>query len=138
MAALVPVCRVIARAGPAEPILYAGVRRWPGPLPASYTIRASADGAVLPARPGTLEHFVVERYILYTLWRDRIYLGRVHHNPYPLQAARILSLDETLLAANSLRRPDTTPLAHFASGVDVEVFPLRALEHVQSASGWRL
>ena len=53
---------------PTEPtsILYAGTRHWPGPLPASYAIRATPIGPVQPAQPGTLEHFLVERYILYT------------------------------------------------------------------------
>jgi uncharacterized protein len=106
-------------------ILYAGARRWPGPLPASYAIRAAAVAAAAPAQPGTLEHFLVERYILFTLWNARLYQGRVHHTPYPLQPARILSLDENVLAAAGINRPETTPIAHFASGVDVEVFPLR-------------
>jgi uncharacterized protein YqjF (DUF2071 family) len=106
-------------------IIYAGARRWPGPLPASYTIRAAPSGLVEPAQPGTLEHFLVERYILYTLWKSRLYQGRVHHAPYPLQSARILSLDETMLIPAGLRRPDIAPFAQFSSGVNVEVFGLR-------------
>jgi uncharacterized protein len=111
---------------PNEPtsILYAGTRHWPGPLPASYTIRARPDGAIQPAEPGSLEHFLIERYILFTVRKSQLYQGRVHHTPYPLQPAKILSLDETLLAANGIDRPDMPPLAHFARGVDVEVFPL--------------
>jgi uncharacterized protein YqjF (DUF2071 family) len=113
-----------ARADEPTSILYAGTRHWPGPLPASYSIRARPDGPVQPAEPGSLEHFLVERYILFTVRKSRLYQGRVHHTPYPLQPARVLSLDETLLAANGIDRPDTPPLAHFARGVDVEVFPL--------------
>ncbi len=109
------------------PILYAGVRRWPGPLPASYAIRATPRGTPHPAQPGTLEHFLVERYVLYTLSKARLYRCRVHHAPYPLQSANILSIDETLLAAAGLDRPAMRPLAHFASGVDVEVFQLQAV-----------
>jgi uncharacterized protein YqjF (DUF2071 family) len=112
------------RATEAMTILYAGVRRWPGPLPASYAVRATAVGPVRQAQPETVEHFLVERYILYTLWETRLFQGRVHHTPYPLQSARILSLDETILAAAGIMRPETTPIAHFASGVNVEVFAL--------------
>ena len=54
-----------------------------------------------------------------------LYQGRVHHTPYPLQSAKLLSLDETLLAAAGIERPEIAPLAHFAAGVNVEVFPLR-------------
>lgn len=41
-------------------ILYAGVRHWPAPLPASYLIRGQVSGTVRPATPGTLEHFLAE------------------------------------------------------------------------------
>jgi uncharacterized protein len=112
-------------AGDQTTILYAGTRRWPGPLPASYSVRATPVGRVQPAAGDTLEHFLVERYILFTRRKGRLHQGRVHHLPYPIQPADILSLDETLLAAARIERPKITPLAHFAAGVDVEVFPLR-------------
>jgi uncharacterized protein len=115
-----------ARASKFATILYAGTRHWPGPLPASYAIRATPRGPVQPAMPGTLEHFLVERYILFTHWNGHVYQGHVHHSPYPLQSAEILSLDETLLAAAGITRPNVVPLAHFAQGVNVEVFALRS------------
>jgi uncharacterized protein YqjF (DUF2071 family) len=105
-------------------ILYAGVRRRLGPLPASYLIRAAATGPAAPAVPGTLEHFLVERYYLYCRRAGQFYRGQVHHAPYPLRRAAILSLDENLLAAAGLDRPSQPPLAHYAAGVDVEVFRL--------------
>ena len=76
--------------------------------------------------------FLAERYILYARDRDRLFSGRVHHRPYPLQAARSLSCDESLLSAAGIVRPSTCPLAHFAAGVDVEVFPLLNLEDERS------
>jgi uncharacterized protein len=106
-------------------ILYAGTRRWPGPLPASYSVRGIPVGPVRPPAADTLEHFLVERYILFTTWKGRLYQGRVHHTPYPLQSAELLWLDETLLAATGIERPKIAPLAHFAAGLNVEVFPLR-------------
>jgi uncharacterized protein YqjF (DUF2071 family) len=109
-------------------IVYAGVRRWPAPLPASYLVRAQPQGAIRPSQPGTLEHFLAERYILYTTWEDRLYQGRVHHAPYPLQAARVLALEENLLAATGLVRPSSAPIAQFAAGVDVRVFALRNVD----------
>jgi uncharacterized protein len=105
-------------------ILYSGTRRWPGPVPASYSVRAMPVGPIQPARPGSLEHFLVERYLLFTFRQSRLYQGRVHHTPYPLQSAKLLALDETLLAAAGIERPDTSPLAHFSRGVNVEIFRL--------------
>jgi uncharacterized protein len=111
--------------GTSTTIVYAGVRQWPGPLPASYATRATAAGPARVAEPGTLEHFLIERYILYSQSADRLLQGRVHHSPYPVQSARAHSIDETLLNTWTIQRPDTAPLAHFSIGVDVEVFPLR-------------
>jgi uncharacterized protein len=105
-------------------ILYSGTRRWPGPVPASYSVRAMPVGPIQPATPGSLEHFLVERYLLFTFRQSRLYQGRVHHTPYPLQSAKLLALDETLLAAAGIERPDTSPLAHFSRGVNVEIFRL--------------
>jgi uncharacterized protein YqjF (DUF2071 family) len=114
---------------PSEPatIVYAGVRQWPEPLPASYAVRATPEGTIQSAQPGTLEHFLVERYILYACKKTDLYQGCVHHSPYPLQRANLHSLDETLLAAAGFVRPQTAPLVHFAAGVDVEVFALQPI-----------
>ncbi len=117
------------RMGPTDPqpILYAGVRRRPDPCPASYLIRAIPTGSVLPAQPGTLEHFLVERYLLYAMANDALFQGRVHHSPYPLQFATVLTLDENLLIAAGLSRCNVLPLAYFATGVDVNVYALTRL-----------
>ena len=106
-------------------ILYAGVRQWPGPLPASYTARATAAGPTRRAEAGSLEHFLIERYVLYSEARDHLFMGRVYHSPYPIQSALVHSLDETLLNTWNIQTPETPALAHFSSGVDVEVFALR-------------
>ena len=67
----------------ASAILYGGVRRWPGFVDASYLIRAEAVGPIEPARAGTLEHFLVERYVLYAEHRGRLFQGRVRHAALP-------------------------------------------------------
>jgi uncharacterized protein YqjF (DUF2071 family) len=113
-----------------ETITYESRRRWPHPLPASAKIRYRPGGTVSPARTDTLEHFLIERYLLYTVWRNRLFRGQVHHAPYPLQSAELSELDESLVAAAGIERPECSPLVHFARGVDVEVF---ALERVGSA-----
>ncbi len=104
---------------------YAGVRHWPGPLPASYTIRATPTGPIQPAQPGTLDHFLAERYLLYTTHKNQLYQGQVHHTPYPLLSAHLHSFNESLLTAAGIERPETKPIVHFARGVNVDIFPLR-------------
>ncbi len=109
------------------PILYAGVRSLATPRPASYAIRAQPSGTIQPATPHSLEFFLAERYILYAIRQNTLLSGQVHHTQYPLQTAELLSLDESLLAAAGINRPNHPPLAHFAHGVNVDIFPLRTV-----------
>jgi uncharacterized protein YqjF (DUF2071 family) len=109
-------------------IEYRSERR--GAQPAGCRVVYEPIGAPEPARPGTLEHFLAERYILYCQRGPRLYSGQVHHEAYPLQPVRVEQLDESLLAANGLVRPDTPPLAHYASGVRVRIYPLRLVPDV--------
>src|SRR5258706_12196261 len=57
------------------------------PKPANGRFRyAPMEGIVTPATPGTLEFFLMERYVLYATDAKRtLYRARVHHQPYPLQ-----------------------------------------------------
>jgi uncharacterized protein len=119
-------------------ITYATERIAPGPVraheggPVGCTVRYTPTGTPAPSAPGTLEHFLAERYILYAYDGKKLYSGRVHHSPYPLQTAKVLSLTDTLVAAGGIVLPASAqepdgPLAHYAGGVDVEIFPLRAI-----------
>jgi uncharacterized protein YqjF (DUF2071 family) len=73
--------------------------------------------------PGTLEHFLIERYLLHVQRGRTLWTTQVHHAPYPVQRARILSLFDELILADGVSEPQgPPPLVHFASGVDVEVF----------------
>jgi uncharacterized protein YqjF (DUF2071 family) len=108
-------------------IVYAGVRLWPGPLPASYTIRATPSGESCAAQPGTLDHFLIERYILYATGNNELFQGRVFHSPYSIQSVTLHSFDENFLASWHLERSDAPPLSHFSKGVDVEIFRIRPI-----------
>lgn len=75
------------------------------------------------SKPDTLEHFLLERYYLFTKWRGAIWKGHVHHVPYPAQRCELLSLDESLTTAAGLPAHDATPATvHYSAGVEVEVF----------------
>jgi uncharacterized protein len=85
------------------------------------------EGQPAPAAPGTLDHFLIERYILYSSHAGHLFRGRVHHHPYPVQPARLQHLEENYLAAAGLTPEAIAPLVHYASGVSVEVFGLESL-----------
>ena len=98
-----------------------------GAMPANATIRYRAmEGIINRPAPGTLEHFLVERYILYSIDDNhRLHRARVYHQPYPLQRAEVLEIDETLIWAAGIRRSAGHPLRHYASEVSVKVYPLQ-------------
>src|SRR5215212_8847459 len=87
-----------------------------GAMPAHSHIRyAPVEGPAGPARVGTLEFFLAERYILYAADEQRdLYRARVHHQPYPIQRAEVRELDETLVWAAGIRRGTEAPLRHYA------------------------
>ena len=102
-------------------------RLLPGPRPAQLVARCRVGAALGAAQPGTLEHFLVERYLLYADCDARgLRVGQVHHPPFALYRAGVESLDETMLRAAGLDVPRTEPLAHYCPGVDAELFGLRA------------
>jgi hypothetical protein len=78
-----------------------------------------------PSEPGSLRFFLVERYFLHVERGGAIWSGQVHHTPYPVESAKLLSLDEQLVAATGLPAPDgPPPLVHYAEGVDVDIYAL--------------
>ena len=42
-----------------------------------------ADGAVFNAEPGSLEHFLTERYCLYAEHDRKFFRAEIHHRPWP-------------------------------------------------------
>ena len=85
-----------------------------------------AAGAALPPQPGgSLEFFLVERYLLYSSAPDGLRRGTVHHEPYPLCHADLSEWDENLLPMNGFA-PTGRPPDHvlMSRGVDVDIYPL--------------
>ncbi|MFP6753270.1 MAG: DUF2071 domain-containing protein [Pirellulaceae bacterium] len=84
-------------------------------------------GAVLPpSEPGTLEHFLLERYWLFVRHRGRLCKAQVHHHPYPSQEAHLLEFEDQLRASACLHElHGDPPLVLFSEGVDTEVFGLQ-------------
>lgn len=76
-----------------------------------------------PSKEGTLEHFLLERYLLFTANDGRVSRGHVHHVPYPAQRATLHAWKDDLLVAAGLPRSDAQPASVlYASGVQVQVF----------------
>jgi uncharacterized protein YqjF (DUF2071 family) len=107
-------------------VAYRSQRLSSPPGRATTALRCAPRGAPAPAASGSLDHFLIERYLLYTSSRGRIHSGRVHHSSYPIQSADLLECEESLLAEAGVNRRDQPPIVHFSGGVDVEIFSLQA------------
>jgi uncharacterized protein YqjF (DUF2071 family) len=88
------------------------------------TARLSSQ-APAAALPGTLEHFLVERYFLFCRApRGELFSGEVHHPPYQIAPAEIECLQENLLAAAGIGVQSAPCHAMHSRGVSVAVSPL--------------
>ena len=77
-------------------------------------------GAVAPPERGTLEHFLTERYCLYTEYEGELHRAEIHHPPWPLQPAEA-EVAENTMAPVAL---EGDPLAHYSERQDVVIWPL--------------
>ena len=77
---------------------------------------------------GTIEHWLTERYCLYTVHQGQVYRGEIHHPPWPLQDADAEFEVNTVAAAAGIALPTSAPLLHFARRLEVLIWPLRRAE----------
>ena len=85
-----------------------------------------APTALATATVGTLEYFLLERYYLFVQRKKQIYVGQVHHEPYPFATAELGECRDQLIAAAGFPTQGQAPsLVHYSPGVDVEVFAIK-------------
>jgi hypothetical protein len=108
-------------------IRYHSTRDTRMPGVAEFTAVYRPVGPVQPPRPGTLEHFLTERYCLYTM-DDSFHARRlqIHHPPWPLQAAEARITVNTMADAAGIRLPSTAPLLHFSKRQDMVAWPMES------------
>jgi len=75
--------------------------------------------------PGTLEHWLTERYCLYTVHRNCVYRAEIHHQPWPLQNAEAEFSINTMAASAGIALPEVPPLLHYAKRLEVLIWPLK-------------
>jgi uncharacterized protein len=95
---------------------------------ADYTASYRPIAPVVYAQQGTIEHWLTERYYLYTtVGRDRVYRGDIHHRLWPLQIAELEVMQDTMALSHRIHLPDTTPLLHYSQVQEVLIWPLRRI-----------
>ena len=104
-------------------IEYASTRTHHRAALAEFRANYRATGSVFHPQPGTREHFLTERYCLFSLnSRAQILVGEIHHPPWPLQSAEAQFAINTMSAQLGIPL-DTAPMLHFAKRQDVVVWP---------------
>jgi uncharacterized protein len=104
----------------ADVVEYESVRTHKKAPPAEFGARYSPNSEVYHSSPGTLDHWLTERYALYgALKPDRVVYGEIHHLPWRLQRAEVELRKNTMAGALGLDLPDTKPICHFAQYQEV-------------------
>ena len=108
-----------------DQVRYRSVRRR-DPPGLGFVARYGPAGPVTAAVPGSLEHWLTERYCLYATGASgRLTRAEVHHPPWPLQPAEARIERNELADPHGLVLEGPPPLLHYAERMDVVVWPLR-------------
>lgn len=99
-------------------VIYRAKRRWPGP---------GGVTSKIVARPGdeieasNLDHFLTDRWGLYSSFGRGLAYAPVDHAPWPLRAATLVDFEDGLIEAAGYPPPKGEPLVHYSPGVDVRI-----------------
>jgi uncharacterized protein len=76
------------------------------------------------AQRGSLEHWLTERYCLYTVIPGKgVYRGDIHHIQWRLQLAELEAKKDTMAIAHNIYLPDVPPLLHYSQRQEVLIWP---------------
>ena len=85
-------------------------------------------GVALPqTSPGSLEFFLTERYCLDAEHKGNLYRARIHHKPWPLRSADLVSLNSAMIESHGLPTPQGDPLLHYCEELSVDIWGLQKL-----------
>jgi uncharacterized protein len=108
-----------------DAIVYRSARKG---MAAEFRGRYGPMGPAVLRQRGSLDHWLTERYCLYTVHRDQVWRGEIHHVPWPLQDAFADIEVNSVARSAGIDLPEATPLLHFARRLDVLIWPLVRLE----------
>jgi uncharacterized protein YqjF (DUF2071 family) len=108
-----------------DTIHYSSSRRYHTHHDAKFVANYRPIGPPVHPQPGTLEHWLTERYCLYTVTNQHVLRCDIHHRPWSLQAAELELQSTTMSIAAGIQLPDTQPLLHYSHLQEVLAWPLR-------------
>lgn len=97
--------------------------------PVRFAARYRGIGESSLAAAGSFEHWIAERYCLYSVGRSgELRRVEVHHPPWPLQRAEVLIEENGVLSAAGIAVLGSEPVCHFSRGVDVVSFAAKRVD----------
>ena len=91
---------------------------------AEISMRYRGAGPVLPAGPGSVDHWLTERYVMYAAGKDGgLYRGEIHHRPWLLQEGTAEIEVESMSRSAGFGLEPVPSLLHFAAAQDVVIWP---------------
>lgn len=100
--------------------------------PFVFTGSYGPDGEPFASEPGSLEHFLTERYCLYAADPSGLHRAEIHHPPWKIRTAEA-AVELNTMPPDGLELTGE-PLLHLAERQDVVIWPLERVEaHRKSA-----
>jgi uncharacterized protein YqjF (DUF2071 family) len=72
-------------------------------------------------KPNELAIFLTARFRLYTRIARHLAFAQVEHDPWPLESATVLALEQDVIENSHVPKPSGQPMVHFSPGVFVRV-----------------
>lgn len=111
-----------------DEVRYESVRTHRKAKEARFAGRYRPVGDRFHSRPGTLEHFLTERYCLYAVdGRGNVFRGDIHHHPWPLRRAELEVESLAMTEQIGVALPHSEPLLHFSKRLDTLAWPPRRI-----------
>lgn len=105
-------------------IRYHSRRHWPHDHSAASDLAIEPGERFAPSELGARDHFLTDRFRLYTLARGRLAYAEIEHPPWPLARARAVKFQQTLFEHAGLPAPAGDPLLHYSEELAVNIGPL--------------
>ncbi len=86
--------------------------------------RSRTAGEADPPDPGSLDHFLTERYCLYAVDGNELFRAEIHHPPWRLQPAAA-QIELNTMPPDPVSLSDEEPLVHFSPRQDVVIWALQ-------------
>jgi uncharacterized protein len=120
MGVYLPYYRAAMSLSRAEGAITYESERWSiaGP-PATFAASYQGTGPAAEAAPGSLAHFLIERYSLYTAGRRRIWRADIWHPRWSLHGADADIKRNSMITATGVRVLGEEPLLHYSLFQDV-------------------